>query len=148
MQGIASIDPPHFPLPSLRTFQPPGLACHHLGTLDLLDAQPVLAHQPQRRFEQIFTSNKNGFRLTSPTVCPRQPPRASPAGPKNSRPGSFHLDCSALNVVSQQLFPQQCLYFLPDPQPQESLRPIFRSAWRLPPPSSAAILRRSGPKYS
>jgi hypothetical protein len=45
--------------------------------------------------------------------------------------------------------PQQCLYFLPEPQGQESLRPIFRSAWRyavLSAPSPAATIRRCGAK--
>jgi hypothetical protein len=45
--------------------------------------------------------------------------------------------------------PQQCLYFLPEPQWQGSLRPIFRSAWRyavLSAPSPAAIIRRCGAK--
>jgi len=41
-------------------------------------------------------------------------------------------------------------FFLPEPQGQGSLRPIFGSGWRfgiLPAPSSAAIFRRSGAKH-
>jgi hypothetical protein len=41
-------------------------------------------------------------------------------------------------------------FFLPEPQGQGSLRPIFGSGWRfgiLPAPSSAAVFRRSGAKY-
>jgi hypothetical protein len=62
-----------------------------------------------------------------------------------ARTSSFLLTSSYPHPAT---LPQQCLYFFPDPQPQGSLRPIFRSAWLLPPPNSAAILRRSGPKYS
>ena len=60
----------------------------------------------------------------------------------------WHTLEGSLFLLYPAAFPQQCLYFLPDPQPQESLRPIFRSARGLARPSSAAILRRSGPKYS
>jgi hypothetical protein len=42
-------------------------------------------------------------------------------------------------------FPQQCLYFFPESQGQESLHPIFRSACRYA-LASAAILGRCGAK--
>ena len=41
--------------------------------------------------------------------------------------------------ITRAGFPQHCLYFLPEPQPQGSLRPIFRSAWRYDVPSAASL---------
>jgi hypothetical protein len=48
----------------LHGLQPPGVARNRFGILDLLDAQAIQAHQLQRRFEQVFPSDQNGFRLT------------------------------------------------------------------------------------
>ena len=53
-----------FRSPRLDGFQPPGVAGNDFVTLDLVDAQSIIAHQPQRRFEQLFTSDQNRLRLT------------------------------------------------------------------------------------
>ena len=50
--------------------------------------------------------------------------------PKNNDPDLLSPIGGIKDSIYSGAFPQQCLYFLPEPQGQESLRPIFRSVCR------------------
>src|SRR5271165_478062 len=104
------------------------------------------AHLPFGQFLDLgFCKHAGGFSISP------HPPTVPGLKTSGSTKRSFFRTRFLSPIIYRVALPQQCLYFLPEPQPQGSLRPIFRSAWRydvLPPPSSAAILRRPGPKYS
>jgi hypothetical protein len=92
--------------------------------------------------ERIFRLASSWILASAYTPAASQsPPPSNGAWPENIRFDKTIVFPNSLSFAYHYrvALPQQCLYFLPEPQPQGSLRPIFRSAWRydvLPPPSS------------
>jgi hypothetical protein len=52
------------PPPRFDGRQPSGVTGDDFGPFDLVDAQSIIAHQTQRRFEQLFAADQNRLTLT------------------------------------------------------------------------------------
>ena len=147
----SAIRPPR-PSPTGIAGAPTGIVSNHLADFAVNGFQDPLSLLPSQierlsAFEssrhcpwQVPVCPERIFRLASSWIlasaytpaASQSPPPSNGAWPENIRFDKTIVFPNSLSFADHYrvALPQQCLYFLPEPQPQGSLRPIFRSAWR------------------